>query len=371
MAFRKFSGLLLTVLFSSALWAETLQVNPSHPDQYTVVEGDTLWDISGKFLNNPWQWPQLWQSNKQIANPNLIYPGDTIYFSMVNGTPQLSLSRGESSFDSTKRGPCILQEKDYINGRTEFRTSEDGKLLPCIREVPLNQAIKLLPSEKIRSFLSSPKVVNTNEISNSAYIISASGEHLVSTVGDLVYARPMFPARPTKYTVYRPGMAYIRPETKELLGYEAAYVADVTLQVPGDPATLIVDKSKGEIRKGDRLMKNEDEQVSLSYFPRPPEKKLTSSIISVLGGVSQIGKHDIVVIDRGRKDGLLPGHQMEIYRRGKIIIDTLSKVKNDAVKLPDEHAGTLMVFRPFEQVSYALVMKATQAIHVLDKVQTP
>ena len=91
----------------------------------------------------------------------------------------------------------------------------------------------------------------------------------------------------------------------------------------------------------------------------------------MLDGVNQIGKFNVVVIDKGTQDGLLPGHELDVYKRGRITRDTYSIIKNDQVKLPDEFAGTLMVFRPFERVSYALVMKATQAIHVLDKVQTP
>jgi hypothetical protein len=118
-------------------------------------------------------------------------------------------------------------------------------------------------------------------------------------------------------------------------------------------------------------MANPEEEVVLNYFPRPPEQSIKGSIISVLGGVSQIGQYNVVVIDKGTTDGLLPGHELDIYKRGNIVSDTYSAVKNDAVKLPDEIAGTLMVFRPFERISYALIMKAGQAIHVLDKVQTP
>jgi hypothetical protein len=143
------------------------------------------------------------------------------------------------------------------------------------------------------------------------------------------------------------------------------------LQQPGDPATLAITKSASEVRTGDRIMSNIDEDIALNYFPRPPEQGVNGSIISVLGGVSQIGRHNVVVIDKGTNDGLSVGHELNIYKRGKMIKDTYSLVKNDTVNLPDEVAGTLMVFRPFERVSYALVMKATQALHVLDKVRTP
>lgn len=372
MVFRTLIGLLFSLLVSAA-YAQTIQVNPSHPDHYTVAEGDTLWDIAGKFLQHPWQWPELWRYNRQIQNPHLIYPGDSIHFSIVNGQPQLSLSRADDvnvGNGSYRTSPCVLEEKDFIHGRENFALSEDGKVLPCIRVTPLKQAIELIPAEQIRPFLSSPKVVGKDDMNNAPYVIDIAGEHIVAGAGDRVYVRPELPTGRTSFTIYRPGKPYVRPENEEILGYEADYVADATLQQPGNPSTLIIDKSNGDIRQGDRLMPTSDENIALQYFPRPPEKPLTGSIISVLGGVSQIGRNNIVVIDRGRADGLLPGHELEIYQRGQIVKDPFSNIKNDAVKLPDERAGILMVFRPFEKVSYALVMKASQAIHLLDIVKT-
>ncbi|MDD5274702.1 MAG: LysM domain-containing protein [Methylovulum sp.] len=371
MAFRTLSGLLFSLLFSACLWAEDIQINPAHPDQYTVVEGDTLWDISAKFLHHAWQWPELWRDNTQIKNPNLIYPGDTIYFSMVNGKPQLSLSRTEQFDSPLVHGPCVLQEEDYKHGRKNFAVDENGKLLPCIREINLKQAIKLIPSNEISAFLTSPKVVGKNDLNDSPYVIGLAGEHIVAGAGDRIYVRSINTPNTISYTVYRPGGAYVSPTTKEILGYEAKYIADVSLQQAGDPATLAITKSNGEIRIGDRTMRKDEEDIILNYFPRPPEKKITGNIISVLDGVSQIGRHNVVVIDKGTKDGLLPGHELEILQQGKLVRDQYSAIKNDTVKLPDEHAGVLMVFRPFERVSYALVMKAIQPIHVLDKVQTP
>ncbi|MDD4906480.1 MAG: peptidoglycan-binding protein, partial [Methylobacter tundripaludum] len=186
-----------------------------------------------------------------------------------------------------------------------------------------------------------------------------------------VYVRAITESKNLSHTIYRPGSAYISPENGEILGYEAQYIADASLQQPGDPATLAITKADREIRTGDRIMPNTEEELALNYFPRPPEQSIKGSIISVLGGVSQIGRYSVVVIDKGTADGLLVGHELNIYKTGKIVRDDYSPIKNDAVNLPDEVAGTLMVFRPFERVSYALVMKATQALHVLDKVKTP
>jgi LysM domain len=371
MAFRTLFGFMVSFFISINTWADEIQVNPAHPEQYTVVKGDTLWELSGKFLNHPWQWPELWSNNSQIKNPHLIYPGDTIYFSIVNGSPQLSLSRNEQQAHSPTDSTCVLSEEDVKNGRTDFALSEEGKLLPCIRETLIKQAIELIPAESIAQFLTSPKVVAENELSKAPYVVDFAGEHLVAGAGDRLYVRSITQPGNLLYTVYRTGDTYVSPETGEILGYEAKYIADTTLQQTGDPATLSITKSDSEVRKGDRVMPKTDEEVTLNYFPRPPEKSIKGSIISVLGGVSQIGLYNVVVIDKGAKDGLLAGHELAIYQHGNSINDPYSSIKNDVVKLPDEIAGTLMVFRPFERVSYALVMKATQALHILDKVQTP
>ncbi|TRW94248.1 LysM peptidoglycan-binding domain-containing protein [Candidatus Methylobacter oryzae] len=372
MAFRILAGLITSFFISLAAWAEDIQINPSHPNQYTVVKGDTLWDISSKFLTHPWQWPDLWSRNTQVKNPHLIYPGDTLYFSMVNGKPQLSLSRSEQPQpQDTSDSPCILKEEDYKKGRNSFPVSKEGKLLPCIRESSLKQAVKLIPTENIANYLASPKVVDADEISRAPYVVGFAGEHIIVGAGDRVYVRAINEPASLSYTIYRPGNAYISPENGENLGYEAQFIADATLQQPGDPATLAITKSVLEIRTGDRIMPNTEEDIALNFFPRPPEQSIKGNIISVLGGVSQIGRFNVVVIDKGTADGLSVGHELNIYKAGKIVRDAYSPVKNDAVHLPDEIAGTLMVFRPFARVSYALVMNATEALHVLDKVRTP
>ncbi|MDD5319536.1 MAG: LysM domain-containing protein [Methylococcales bacterium] len=371
MAFRTLLGFMVSFFISLNSWAGEIQINPARPDQYTVVKGDTLWDISGKFLNHPSQWPELWSKNYQIKNPNLIYPGDTVYFSIVDGKPQLSLSRKDQQTQPPSGSPCVLGEEDVKYGRTDFAVSENGKLLPCMRVTDLKQAIKLIPTDVIAPFLTSPRVVAENELNNAPYVVDFAGEHIVAGAGDKLYVRPITEPDSLSYTIYRSGDTYISPETGEILGYEAKYIADTTLQQAGDPATLFITKSDSEIRKGDRIMPDTDEELVLNYFPRPPKESIKGSIISVLGGVSQIGVYNVVVIDKGTKDGLLAGHELTIYQRGNSVSDPYSPIKNDIVKLPDEIAGTLMVFRPFERVSYALVMKATQALHILDKVQTP
>ncbi len=378
MVFRAIIGLLVSFFFTTGIWArggDDLSINPSHPSQYTVVQGDTLWDISAKFLNNPTQWPELWRYNQQIRNPHLIYPGDTVYFSIVDGRPRLSFSdntqTGNYYESRSSSDTCVISEEDIHQGRTSFAMAQGGRLSPCIRETNFKKAIDLIPTENIAKYLTSPRVVGVNDLNRSPYVIDFAGEHLVAATGDKLYVRSIVDPQTMAYMIYRSGETFKSPETGEILGYEAKYIADTTLVQAGDPATVSIDKSNSEILIGDRLMPKAEEQFILNYFPRPPEVSIKGNIIYVLDGVNQIAKYNVVVIDKGAIDGLLPGHELDILKRGRIARDQYSAIRNDEVKLPDELAGKLMVFRPFDRVSYALVMKSTQAIHVLDKVQTP
>lgn len=349
MALRITLGWIIPLIFSWAVCAEELSLNPAHPSKYLVVEGDTLWQIAGRFLNRPEQWPLLWRGNPAIKNPNYIYPGDVLAFSVVNGKPQVSVA-------DTQRGEVIRRYEKWH---------------PSIRETPINEAVKLLPSAAIDQFLTSPKVVTATELEAAPYVISFAGEHIVAGAGDRMYVRQITDTSNVNVTVYRKGQAYTDPESQEILGYEAEFIADASLQKTGDPATLFINKSASEVRLGDRLMSSSSDDVAMNYFPRPPDQAINGSIISVLNGVTQIGQYNVVVLNKGQEEGLAVGHMLDIYQRGKIIADPYAEEKNAAVVLPNELAGKLMVFRIFAHVSYALILEASQPIHLLDKVKTP
>ncbi|MFI3137540.1 MAG: LysM peptidoglycan-binding domain-containing protein [Methylococcaceae bacterium] len=348
-------GWLIPLIFSMSAIADEVNLNPSHPSQYLVVEGDTLWNIAGKFLKKPAQWPRVWKANPSIKNPNLIYPGDVLAFSVVNGKPQIS----------------VAQRKSVSVDGDEKLSPGYEKLSPKIRETSITEAIKMLPTTAIDQYLSSPKVVSEHELDIAPYVLSFAGEHLVAGAGDRVYVRTIPESENVNYTIYRKGRAYVDPDNNETLGYEAEFIADASLQKAGDPATLLINKASSEIRSGDRLMPGAAGDITLNYFPRPPEKPVNGSIVGVLGGVSQIGQYNIVVLNKGAQDGLAVGHVLDIVQRGKLISDPYAEDKDVPVQLPDELAGNLMVFRAFERVSYALIMQASQPIHVLDKVKVP
>lgn len=322
--------------------ADEIELNPAHPQTYTVARGDTLWDISGRFLKKPWQWPEIWHDNPQIGNPHWIYPGDALALSYVDGKPRLQVERP-----------------------SEVRFS------PQVRASPIAEAIPTIPMNAIRPFLTHPKVANADEMAQAPYVVDFAGEHVVGGAGDRIYVRAIEDNKAAAFIVFRPGQTYKDVDTGEILGYEALYVADAELQSTGDPASLLLTATDREAIIGDRLLPVEQQKVQMYYQPHAPAKPIRGHIINVVDGVTQIGQYEVVVIDRGEADGIEVGHVLAILQGSRIQRDSVRQRFGESVNLPSEKEGLLMVFRPFERVSFALVMEATRAIHLFDAVQTP
>ena len=330
-------------------------VKPDHPDSYTVVKGDTLWDISSRFLNDPWLWPELWHINTQIRNPHLIYPGDVIVLFYVDGKPYLTLD-----------GAAATPKYDRPDAKS-------FKLSPKIRSESLEKAITTIPRELIAPFLSRPRVATEQELEKAPHIISSYEQHLISGSNNRIYASGFEQGKPIlgSYHVVRPGSEYIDPDTDAVLGYELIDLGDANVSRTGNPATLVVAKANQEILNGDVLFAHENRKLDFRFFPRPPKDKVNGSIISVVNGVSLIGQYNIVVLNRGAKHGLAAGHVLAIYQKGEEVRDPKAFWGWDKVKLPDERAGILMVFKTTDKLSFGLVMDAERTLRVYDRVGNP
>lgn len=337
---KKLLMLLFGVLFCWNVLADNIALNPSHPERYVVVKGDTLWDISATFLQSPWRWPDIWQANEQIANPNLIYPGDVIELSFIEGQPRLTLQR-----------------------RT--RT-----LSPSIRRTELGHAIRTIPAGEIAPFLNKPRVMTQEEYDDAPYIVAFDNEHILGSPGNTAYVRAFNESAEGGYIVVRQGEEYKDGETGESLGFESLFIAESEVRRSGDLATIMLSKSTREVRKGDRLLLTLENEIVKEYLPHAPIDDIKGRIIGVFDGVSQIAKYNVVMIDRGLQDGVEVGHVLQIDDAGDVIRDVVIG-DGEEVTLPDEKAGVLMVFRTFEQVSYGLVMESQRVIHRGDAVRTP
>lgn len=319
--------------------ADTVKLRDGHPQAYVVVKGDTLWDISGRFLSKPWRWPEVWEVNPQIENPHLIYPGDTVYLTWVNGQPRLSLKPGEL------------------------------RLKPRVRITPLEDAIPAIPLKDLSAFLSDNAVLEEELLGTTPYVLGTNDRRTMAGAGDRIYARGEFEEEDIKAAViYRPESEFIDPTTGELLGYELFKVADASvLAKKEDIITLYVKSSHLEIRPRDRVLPSPEGRIQSVFYPAPAPAESQGTILSVLRGVNKIGRYDGVVISQGARDGVQPGAVYEVFTLGEEIRDP---VTGELISLPSEKAGQLMVFKTYNAVSYALVMEATRVLSVGDEVRS-
>ena len=325
------------------------------PSEYRVVKGDTLWDISGRFLTEPWLWPEIWEVNPQIENPHLIYPGDLIRLEYVDGQPRLSLER---------RGGAPYRVSPGSTGRV----GADGRLQPRIRATPLASAIPAISLDAIEGFLVHNRVVNPVVLDQAPYVLEGDDERLVLGASDRLFVRGVLPDS-ASYNFVRRGPLYIDPDTEEVLGQEATYIGTgTTLAQDGDIATMSVVESREEIQITDRVLATEERRLASTFFPSGPDGDIRGQIISVFSGVTQVGQYDVVVLNRGAREGLVVGNVLAIYRRGALARD---RIAGDTVRLPSERAGVMMVFRTFEKLSYGLVLQTRRPLSVGDEVRSP
>ena len=323
-------------------------LNPRHPETYVVQSGDTLWDIASMFLRDPWVWPEIWQINPQVENPHLIFPGDILSLAYLDdGRPVVQL----------ERGPQVA------GGGGGFE-----RLSPRVRSEPLEEAIATIPYDTIAAFLSRPRIID-EDLDDLPYIV-AHREGLMASSGRDVYVRGVDAPVGSVFNVVERGEELVDPDTNDVLGYQGIYVGQGRLDRTGDPGTLRMLETEREAVVGNYVMEEEDVN-QLNFLPRSPDTEIEGRIISVLAGVSLIGQYQVVVINRGSEAGLEPGHVLRAWQTGRIVRDKQRGAFGQKVRLPDEPAGTMMVFRTSERISYALVMEATTPLALLDAVRTP
>ncbi len=326
------------------------------PDSYLVKRGDTLWGISKVFLRDPWFWPEIWQVNPQVQNPHLIYPGDTLRLVYIDGKPRITLHRG-----TMERGGS-------------------AQVLPRVRSQPLEAAVTTIPYETVAAFMSKPSVLSEEQIKGAPYVLASRDTHVIISNGDILYARGFSsPASTgTHYNVIRVGDALRDPDDDRIMGYDGIFTGSGHVTRGGDPTTLVLTESARETVPGDKLFAGGTD-VALDFVPSPPKVRVNGRIMAVSDGVSIIGQYEVVVINRGARDGLAPGNVLAVLDVGGTVRDTvsrgylggLSRLTAPKVQLPDERAGTFMVFKTFDRISYGLIMEAKDVIRVADRVVNP
>ena len=318
------------------------------PDSHLVVRGDTLWGISGKFLQHPWCWPQVWDMNReQIRNPHWIYPGQVVYFDRVNGRLRLGSPSGSGS------GTVRISPQVRIQGLG-------------------HDAIPAIAASDIEPFLSQPLIIEENDLQGTPRIVAAQEGHVFLGKNDKAYVRGDLKGD-TAFQVFRPGTPLKDPETKKVIGYEAVFLGTVKLD-KADPTgasahVFNVVTTKQEMGVGDRLMAVPPTPI-MNYVPHPPEQQTDARIVSIYGGVANAGQNQIVTVNRGKKDGIDVGTVLQLYRFGETIVDR-TEGKKEKIKLPDTEYGSLFIFRVFNSISYGLVMQVRDSVQVGDVAKSP
>jgi len=350
------------------------ELAPNAPDEYTVKPGDTLWAISRLYLRSPWRWPELWGMNiSEISNPHRIYPGQVLYLDKTGGRARLSTRRGGGAPEGTVK----------LSPRTRYE-SLSGMALPT-----LNPSL-------IEPFLSEPIIIDDDTLRTAPHIVAGNDSRVLLARGDRAYAlgdsnsQLIEAAGPIQtFRIFRNATPLSDPATGELLGYEAAYLGRAQLKrgqsVEGQlvegkevinviPATIDITSAREEMRAGDRLLPEPQRQL-LSYAPRAPEQVINGRIVSVYGNAVQyVGQNQVVVINKGTRDGIESGHVLAILKNGETVVDRAANPNytgKQVVKLPNERIGLLMVFRPFEKASYALVLEISDAPKAGDLLVNP
>ena len=324
--------------------AEETALRNDSPGHHVVVPGDTLWGIASRFLKDPWRWPEIWGFNRaQVKNPHKIYPGDVAILEKTPHGARLRLSDDdEYGVKTVKLSPKI-------------RTEQSG-----------TSAIPSIPAAAIEPFLSQPLIIEKNGLDSAPYILGSSEGRVALSTGNTAYVSELPKDKGTAWQIFRPGKALKDPDQKDsILGYEATYLGNAKVTAFAEVSTAIITHASEEILKGDRLVPAPG-TIFNNYAPHAPDFSLNGRIISVYGGVTEIGRGDIVALNKGGSDGLEMGHVLAIYRRSQA-----KSLQGQMVQLPDERTGLVFVFRVFDKIAYALVVQSTQSIKVLDAVKTP
>ena len=319
-----------------------IPVAPDAPSSYVVQPGDTLWDISAKFLSDPWYWPEIWHINPQVANPHLIYPGDTLALTWVDGQPRVTLASGGAT-----------------------------RLSPRVRENPLSEAIRAIPYERIASFMSRPTVLSADQVKGAPYVAYGRDDRLITSEGDDVYVRRMSDRQVgNRYSIYHLGDELKDPDDGDVLGFQGIFTGEADLRRIGDPSTMRLVTSARETLDGDILLPLAGDP-KLDFIPRSPASKVDGRIMSVIDDRTVVAEYDVIIINRGARHGLAPGHVLTIWQAGQEVRDITKHAVSRNMTTPDERLGLFMVFKTYDRMSYGLALESEREIRVGDQVRTP
>lgn len=365
-------GCLAALLLGSGLvQAAEVEIRADSPTSYTVRDGDTLWDIADRFLEEPWLWPEVWQVNPQIRNPDLIYPGDQIELVYEGGAPVLRLSRAPDQAGGTAPSPAAAALPTV-------------RLSPELRRDAILSPIPAIPMERISAYLSDNSVVAQQDFDAAPYLLAEAEGHALISAGDEVFARGVWSPDVLSYDIVRRGRELRDPDTGKTVGLEALALGVAELvRVNGDRGVLRVSRSTLEIKPGDRLIPRHNAVLESRYLPAPPDFMVDAAIVSIGSGRVVGGLYDSLIINVGALHGMKPGQLLAVREPPASVRDlhgprgawqTLKRAVGQGAsehQFPGKEVGTVLVYRVFDNSSLALVLRSSDAIRIDDRVLTP
>ncbi len=319
-----------------------IPMSPDAPSRYVVQPGDTLWDISAKFLTDPWYWPEIWHINPQVANPHLIYPGDELALTWVDGRPQVTIASGGAT-----------------------------RLSPRVRANPLTDAVRAIPYDRVAAFMSRPSVLSAEQVKGAPYVAYGRDDRLISAVGNDIYVRRLSNGQVgSRYSIYHVADPLKDPEDGDVLGYQGVYTGEANVRRLGDPSTAVVVDSARETLEGDILVPSAAD-AKMDFIPRPPKSNVNGTIMSVIDDRTVVAQYDIIIINRGSRHGLEPGNVLTIWQAGEKVRDVTDHAVSRTMTTPEERKGVFMVFKTYDRLSYGLALQSDREIHVGDAVRSP
>lgn len=329
-----------------------------YPSVYVVQNGDTLWNIASQFLQDPLRWPDVWQPDPFLDEPEAIYPGDTIRVEMMGGAPKLVAQRGDRLVE---------------------------RISPQIRESMLTSSIPAIPLENIDSSFTTNRIVPKEIFDAAPYILTTLGNNLIIGTGDEVYARGNWPSDANSLEIYRQINSYEDPDTDESLGVELRTLGFATIVEVGDDGVrkLLINSSNSEIQVGDHLLVREQTRLDPTIFPTEPAGQISGRILALTNGERLASLLDSVVINLGARDGLTEGDILSIQQVGERLIDSKGRSRKkfsekmkdfftrNKVQMPNKEIGTLLVYKTFEKLSYGLILTITEPTGINDIVTNP
>jgi LysM repeat protein len=329
-------------------------LSPTAPKSYTVQKGDTLWGLANMFLKDPWLWPEIWYVNPEVSNPHRIYPGDTLR--LAKGGPGSGSSGVELQLQHTGSGT---------------------RLEPLLRSTQLEAPIANIPYATIAAFLSRPGVLTKAQAEASPYVLALRDHHLIAGTGNEIYVSHLKASEGERFTVLHVGDKLKDMDGHGTLGYLANFVGIAQVSRAGEPAKAQIIESAREIIAGDVLQPETSGTVG-DFTPHSPSANIQGHIIAIVNGVLLAGQFQTVALDRGSQDGLEPGHVLRVNERTQTVKDHCARITGDSTctrfrdtKLPVEQVGTLLVYRVYEHVSYALIASNSAPLSIGDRVVTP